>query len=208
VAKRAERVRSGAETRERILEVAEELIARDGFEGFQLKEIAERLGIRSPSIFAHFKGRQEISDAVAREVLAQLAAIPPEWPEGDPRRVLRSWARNLVAYLVDRPAHFRILLRELARRGVSPEFEEAAEVSAVIDEQTAELLRRGVRSGQFRRIRPEAFQAQLLGGVLVNLAWAGWDEYGGSIQKVPLSQLQREAEQLALALVRKETRGA
>jgi AcrR family transcriptional regulator len=208
VAKRGAKARSGAGTRERILEVAEELIARDGFEGFQLKEIAERLGIRSPSIFAHFKGRQEIADAVAREVLGQLAAIPPVWPEGDPPRVLRSWARNLVAYLVDHPTHFRILLRDVARRGLPTEFPEAAELSAAIDDAVAEVLRRGVRSGQFRRIRPEAFQAQLLGAVLVNLAWAGWDEDGGPIQRVPVSQLQREAEQLALALVRKEPRGA
>jgi AcrR family transcriptional regulator len=38
--------------------------------------VCERLGIRSPSIFAHIKGRQEIAEAVAREVLGQLAAIP------------------------------------------------------------------------------------------------------------------------------------
>ncbi len=65
----------GGDTRERILEVAEELISLHGMEGLRLKDVAERVGIRPPSIFAHFEGRDAIGDAVAQRVLEQLAEV-------------------------------------------------------------------------------------------------------------------------------------
>jgi AcrR family transcriptional regulator len=58
-------------TRDRILEVAEELIALHGMEGFQLKDVAERVGIRPPSIFAHFRSREAVGEAVALHELEQ-----------------------------------------------------------------------------------------------------------------------------------------
>jgi len=62
-------------TRDRILEVAEEIISRSGMEGMRLKDVAARVGIQPPSIFAHFEGREAIGNAVAARVLDQLAAL-------------------------------------------------------------------------------------------------------------------------------------
>jgi len=61
-------------TRERILEVAEEIIARHGMEGLRLKDVAESVGIQPPSVFTHFDGREAIGDAVAHRVLEKIAA--------------------------------------------------------------------------------------------------------------------------------------
>ena len=76
--------RRGQQTRERILEVAEELIARHGVEAFELKEVAARVGIRSPSIFAHFKGREDLAECVSRRVGETIVAQFAATATGDP----------------------------------------------------------------------------------------------------------------------------
>lgn len=193
-------------TREKILAVAEELIARDGFEQFQLKEIAERLGISPPAIFAHFKGRNSVAEEVARRVLEALVELGRSVGSRDPEEELRGYVRGLVANFVEHPAHLRIMLSDLAKGGAASELDRVTDVVAMMGEQTQQLLDRGLRNRRFRPIRRDAFSAQMLGSVLSLVAWHGWDREGQLILRVPVAVLQREAEELVLALVRPEPR--
>jgi len=193
-------------TREKILEEAEQLIARDGFEHFQLKEIAERLGISPPAIFAHFDGHAGVSQAVARRVLEAVTALAIPLEGSDPATELRTFVRRLVAYLAAHPAHLRIWLSDLAKGGAASELDRETDLVAQFGGHVQRVLRSGSRSGQFRRIRHHAFVSQLLGSILSAVAWHGWDREGRLILRVPVSRLQREAEELAIALVRRGPR--
>jgi len=195
---------SSGGTREKIVEQAEELIARDGFEQFQLKEIAERLGISSPAIFAHFEGRSGVAKAVARRVLGALVALGERAEGSDPGEALRAYVCRLVAHLAEHPAHLRILLFDLAKGGAASELDRETDLVGTVCEQMDELLRSGLRGGCFRDLRRDAFAAQLLGSILASVAWHGWDANGQLILRVPIPQLQHEAEELAIALVRRE----
>lgn len=51
-------------TKDRILEEALELFAERGYDGTGVDLIAERVGIKGPSLYRHFKSKEEVFDAL------------------------------------------------------------------------------------------------------------------------------------------------
>ena len=47
-------------TRDRILNEALTLFAENGYDGTSVEEIAEKVGIKAPSLYNHFKGKEDI----------------------------------------------------------------------------------------------------------------------------------------------------
>lgn len=195
--------RRRSDTREKILEVAEMLIARHGVEGFQLKEVAELVGVRPPSIFAHFEGRYAIAEAVSERLLLGIIAQLGDDDSGDPEEVLKRWARDLVSYLVANPAQIRLILRDLAQAGSAAKgnFECTDQLLDQINARVAAILERGHAKGRFRAVRPEALSAQFIGALVTTMVWSGWDENGNPIPSVPIDVLRVEAEALVMGLV-------
>ncbi|MFV8816611.1 TetR/AcrR family transcriptional regulator [Haliea sp. E17] len=62
----------GQRTAARILDVAEEMFAHQGFAGTSLRQIADGAGIREPGLYNHFAGKQELYDAVLRRALSPI----------------------------------------------------------------------------------------------------------------------------------------
>lgn len=61
--------------RERILEVAEELFAAQGYGGTSLRHIADHLGVSKAAIYYHFHTKADIAGVVVGRGLDALAAI-------------------------------------------------------------------------------------------------------------------------------------
>ena len=51
-------------TKERILEEALTLFAQGGYDGTSVDQIAERVGIKAPSLYKHYKGKEDILNAI------------------------------------------------------------------------------------------------------------------------------------------------
>lgn len=51
-------------TREKILEEALTLFAKNGYDGTSVEQIAEKVGIKAPSLYKHFKGKEDILNAL------------------------------------------------------------------------------------------------------------------------------------------------
>jgi len=205
LARRADPEKSSLGTREKILEAAEWLIALHGIEGFQLADVARAVGIRPPSVYAHFEGRDDIAQEVAYRLYRGIQAEikTDRFERGDPSKELRRAVRKMVRYYAQRPAHLRLTLRDLAQTAFPSADEKISSIQVwnEITESFELLIRRGIEVGQFRPVRPSAAQAQIVGAVLVNLCWDGWDEQGYPIPGVPLSRVERESEELALKLL-------
>jgi AcrR family transcriptional regulator len=56
-------------TKERIKESATKLFAEHGFSGMTIKEIANEVGIKPPSVYAFFKGKDDVFLAIYRDAL-------------------------------------------------------------------------------------------------------------------------------------------
>ncbi len=192
------RERPRSDTRERILNVGEELIAQHGMEGFQLKDVAERIGIRPPSIFAHFAGRDAIAQAIAERMLLRIRDLLVAGDDENPDEVISRWVRGLVAYMVANTAHLRIFLRDMAHAG-SPgvsEYKDADDIQAEMAASIASVMQRGIAEGKFRVVRVEGLMAQIFGAVVAMLVWEGWDDSGNPIPGVPIETVQDEVEDL------------
>lgn len=60
--------------REQIIEIAEDLLDRHGPEGLSMRAIAERAGMRAPSLYKHFPDKATIEAALQERALRSLAA--------------------------------------------------------------------------------------------------------------------------------------
>ena len=47
-------------TKDKILESALTLFAANGYDGTSVEEIAQSVGIKAPSLYKHFKGKEDI----------------------------------------------------------------------------------------------------------------------------------------------------
>src|SRR4051794_27849057 len=85
-----------AATRREIIEVAWELAQDRGLAQFTLRDVADRVGMRAPSLYTHFASKHAIYDAMFGEAwsdfeqvaLAEVAVLPQA-----PRAALRRAAR-------------------------------------------------------------------------------------------------------------------
>lgn len=66
------RSEKGRRTAERILDAAEAAFADRGFEGTTLRDVADRVGIRIPSLYNHFDGKEALYAAVLERGIAPV----------------------------------------------------------------------------------------------------------------------------------------
>ena len=67
--------RRGLETSERILDAAEDCFARKGFAGTTLRDVADHVGIRIPSLYNHFPNKDALYAAVLHRGISPLLAL-------------------------------------------------------------------------------------------------------------------------------------
>lgn len=84
-------------TAERILDAAEDLFAEKGYSATSLGDVADRVGIRSPSLYNHFKNKEALYQAVLDRLLEDFSAPLAELDSGPltQNRVLE-WLEAIV----------------------------------------------------------------------------------------------------------------
>ncbi len=96
--------------RAEILQAAERLFLREGYQGATIRKIAQEVGLSSTALYMHFRDKNEILTEICENTFAQLrtaneetAALPLS-PADRARRMLESYVRfgldNPNAYLV------------------------------------------------------------------------------------------------------------
>jgi AcrR family transcriptional regulator len=93
-----------------ILAAARELLEEQGAEGLRMRPLAERLGIRAPSLYKHFANKREVENALIAAGLqeqadAELAAVAAAPPEGEIAAVWDAYRRWALA----NPALFTLI---------------------------------------------------------------------------------------------------
>lgn len=122
--------------RRRILETALELLNEVGVDALSTRLIAERLGVRQPALYWHFKNKRALLDAINGEILARAQEArtprPGETWQAFLRRNARSFRAALLSYrdgarvhagteaAPDDLDHVEIQILHLAAAGFSP----------------------------------------------------------------------------------------
>lgn len=63
-----------ATTRERILGTAQQMLQTRSFHGFSFDDLAKKVGIRKPSLYHHFKSKDDLGAAILAQVTGRLEA--------------------------------------------------------------------------------------------------------------------------------------
>jgi AcrR family transcriptional regulator len=111
--------RRGEHTRERILDAAEALFADRGFEGTALRDVAARVGIRTPSLYNHFPSKEALYSAVLERTVGPVLALLSEIVQspGASRPGSREVVERVMAVLARRPDLPRLVAHEALAGG-------------------------------------------------------------------------------------------
>lgn len=192
-------------TRERILDEAEYIIAVKGPDGFTLQEVAERVGIRPPSVFSHFKGIPAVVEEVYKRVLEGMSAAldigDGKFSEDGFRRLIRSY----VTYLAGNPAHSRLILQQLASgsrdRAALQSFESGVTLIERFVGPLDDMVAGAVADGLIRPVPRDMIFSFISGAIVCRLAWneyQDWEQDGWAEQ---VEEICNEAELLAIRYV-------
>lgn len=178
--KKRGRVRN-SDTRERIVDTAEHLIGRHGYDELRLRDIANAVSIQIPSIYGHFDGREAIRAAVGERYVAGLREQFPYDGSSDPEEAILSGTRQLVRHLATHPGYTRLKLRDLEVPGGMPELNRASEGVSLenlttgplkeLFDRISTILQRGHEQDNFRKVSFIPFWRMLMGTTLVSLTW-------------------------------------
>ncbi|MFJ3203406.1 TetR/AcrR family transcriptional regulator [Streptomyces sp. NPDC086989] len=104
-------------SRDRIVEAAGALVDAEGLEAVSTRRLAAALGVSGPSLYNHFRTKDEILDAVADAVSARvdLSMFEPAAGRGW-RDALHDWAHSYRDALSDHPNIVPVLARGPGRR--------------------------------------------------------------------------------------------
>src|ERR1700749_4375844 len=110
-----QRTRSYGElTRQRIIEAAERVFSRDGFQGATTREIAREACVNEVTLFRHFRSRDELlRETILCHSIAPEEPIGPrsEWERDLPGQ-LEAYVRKYYEMLLEREALVRAVVGE------------------------------------------------------------------------------------------------
>jgi AcrR family transcriptional regulator len=135
-----------AQTRERLLDAAEGVVAEKGFDAASIEEFVRAAGVSRGTFYNYFPTATDLLSALNRRVASHLDAVLAEVARQrrDPASLLaRSLHTVLAAYLAD-PVRGWVALQLASSR--------APRVGA-FEDRFALLYNEGVRVGQFRTIQ-------------------------------------------------------
>ncbi|MEJ0073415.1 MAG: TetR/AcrR family transcriptional regulator C-terminal domain-containing protein [Candidatus Saccharibacteria bacterium] len=82
-----------SDSQQRIIDAALELLKEDGLGNITLRKLADRLDLRAPALYWHFKSKEELVDYMAEAILAR------EFHELKPRQDDQSWQDWLTDHM-------------------------------------------------------------------------------------------------------------
>ncbi|MFB7465632.1 TetR/AcrR family transcriptional regulator [Streptomyces sp. NPDC056224] len=103
-------------SRTRIVEAAAALVDAEGLEAVSTRRLAAALGVSGPSLYNHFRTKDEILEAVADAVSARVDLSVFETCGLDWRGALHAWAHSYRDALSDHPNIVPVLARGPGRR--------------------------------------------------------------------------------------------
>jgi AcrR family transcriptional regulator len=137
-----------AATRTRILEAAWKLARQHGLSALSLRDLAQEVGMRAPSLYTYFSSKNALYDAMYADGVRQLNEDVNQPPKSsDPKQALRQRMKRLVRFALEDPVRFQLIdQRTIPGFEPSPQSFEISKSS--IAQLHQELEAAGIRGGR------------------------------------------------------------
>lgn len=196
-------------TKERIIDEAEKLAAFHGIEHLKLQDVADKIGIKLPSVYAHFGGREDILAAMGARINRGFSPMFMSQSGETPSQTLHRCAQELTEFFGNNPAYFRLMLRDLSvplsydstnrRLNVSHGNSVSLEMKAMQDRVTALISQIGSHSPW----NGERFLSALIGTLLLSYSWiVPTVNEDGDVEKPNIEPLRAHVTNLVECLTR------
>jgi AcrR family transcriptional regulator len=130
-------------TRQEIVDVAWRLAEQRGLAGWALKDVADAVGMRTPSLYVYVESKNDLYDAMYADGYRQLEArIDRLRVPADPRAALRLAARTFVDFCAENGPRYQLLFLRTVP-GFEPSPESYALAVRMLERMGAELARAG-----------------------------------------------------------------
>lgn len=97
-------------TAEKVLDAAEDLFAERGYDATSLGDVADRVGIRSPSLYNHFRNKEALYTAVVERLLETFSSPLSELLEqAVTRERVLAWLERVITLHHKHPNFSRLL---------------------------------------------------------------------------------------------------
>jgi AcrR family transcriptional regulator len=161
--------RSPAATRQRLLEAAARIYARDGLNGATTRAIAADAGVNEVTLFRHFKSKDRLLSAVVghsfgEQPVASRPVIPA--PTANLRADLILLARSYEKLLTENLPLVRAMLGEIHHHGRDCERQVFRGIFGPLKEALLARLRLGLDAGQLPADPDPEILEDLLGGMI------------------------------------------
>ena len=112
IARKQRRDRARDTTREEILKAAWKLVREKGPAALTLRDLAEAVDMRAPSLYSYFPSKHAIYDAMFADGNRRIwEDLQQQSVPSDPRQRVKSWARAFVRFCCDDPALYQLLFQ-------------------------------------------------------------------------------------------------
>lgn len=182
--------------RARTINAAVELFFKNGYENTTLEEIAQELGVTKPFIYAHFKSKVQLLAEICSYGIAASQNALDSVLELDlsPYEKLNLFGGRFASAVLEGRKQIAIFTRE--EKNLLPEdLETINGLRRTFDRKLTDLLREGVKAGQFE-IEDPHLAALSIGG-MVSWAYVWYRETGRLSQE----ELARRMNILILNMV-------
>ncbi len=161
--------------REEIVQAALQVIGEKGVHGLTITEIAGRAGMSDANIYRHFKGKQEILEAlggfISEAVMGKAAGIAAG--EGSALEKLSVIFRSHAALIAANPGLPRFIFSEEIHLGDRQLAKTIAGKMAGYIETLSNIINAGIKNGELRSLSPRETAITLLGMIqFTALRWS------------------------------------
>ncbi len=159
------------QSRADILKAAVAEFAENGIAGARTDAIARAAHVNKALLYYYFKDKDALYDAVLDQVFSGLRArvMPVLESELPPRQKMLEYVAEYFDYVAANPRFPRVVLGEWMRSGATngaPMQRVAREYFRPIFEKLAQVLREGIRAGEFRAVNPMDFLPSVVGVII------------------------------------------
>ena len=148
-------------TRDQILDAAERLFARKGFDPTTIKEIGAAAKLNPALLYYYFRDKEELYRAVLQRVAGELVTRGRAGLDAaaTPELAIRALVSAQVEFLLGHPNAPKLLVREMVDHDARHAEAIILQLAAGIFRRLCELIEEGQRAGRFSRDLEPRFAA-------------------------------------------------
>ena len=151
--------------KQRIINVSVKLFANNGFAGTSIRDIAKAASTNIPNIYYYFSSKEDLYKYILRDAMNKFAASIYEVKNFTSiREQLIAMGKSKYSFIQQNPDIMRLFFRE--RIGSKSGFKLVKEIGPILSSSIsmmAGIIKRGIASGEFRKVDPELAARFLLG---------------------------------------------